>query len=325
MNRRAAAIVLCSIFVTAFGGVARAQTYPTHPVALVVPFPPGGSTDIVARILAQYMTKVLGQSVIVENLSGAGGSIGLGRVAHAAPDGYTLVVSNWTSHIGAPLLYPVQFDIEKDFEPVARLTQVPLMIIGSPKFAPNDLRSAIEWLRANPERGAAATVGPGSAAHLCMADFQAKTGTHLKPVPYRGNAPAVQDVMGGQVEMMCGEASGMLPFVRSGAVKAYAVMKASRWFAAPEIPTSAEAGVPGAEIAFWHGLWAPKGTPKEIVARLGRIVSAAFADPEVIARLHAAGHEIPTPEQQKPAALTTFVRQEMDKWWPMIRAENSPK
>ena len=319
--------LVCGIFfavaLSAFSPTsADAQRPLSNPVTIVVPFPPGGSTDIVARILAEHMSTSLGTSVIVENVSGAGGSLGLNRVARVdADDRRTwLVVSNWTSHIGSPVLYPVQFNIETDFQPVARLTSVPLMMIGSPKMPAQDLKPAIAWLKDHADSATAATVGAGSASHMCLIDFQNKTQTSFKLIPYRGNAPAVQDVLGSQVDMMCGEASGMLPHVRAGTVKAYAVMAEKRWFAAPDIPTAEEAGAPGVGITFWHGMWAAKVTPKDTVLRLGQAVSEAFADPVVRERLTAAGHEIPASDQQSPAALDALFHREAQKWWPMIKA-----
>ncbi|QWG17099.1 tripartite tricarboxylate transporter substrate binding protein BugD [Bradyrhizobium sediminis] len=321
--------LLCGIFFaiavsTVSVSLADPQRAALQPITIVVPFPPGGSTDIVARVVAEHMSSSLGTSVIVENVSGAGGSVGLSRVARAAPDDRRtwLVVSNWTSHIGSPVLYPVQFDIEKDFQPVARLTSVPLMMIGSPKMPAQDLKAAISWLKGHADSATAATVGVGSASQLCTIDFQNKTQTSFKLVPYRGNAPAVQDVLGSQVDIMCGEASGMLPHVRAGTVKAYAVMAEKRWFAAPDIPTSEEAGAPGAGITFWHGLWAAKVTSRETVLRLSQAVTEALADPVVTRRLTDAGHEIPASDQQSAAALDTLFHREAAKWWPIIKAAN---
>jgi tripartite-type tricarboxylate transporter receptor subunit TctC len=294
------------------------------PVTIVVPFPPGGSTDILARVLAVHLSSSLGTSVVVENVSGAGGSIGLNRVARAGADDRRtwVVISNWTSHIGSPILFPIQFDVEKDFQPVARLTSVPLMMIGRPNLPALDMRGAITWLKGHADTATVATVGIGSASHMCAIDFMNKTTTSFKLVPYRGNAPAVQDVLAGQVDLMCGEASGILPHVRSGTVKPYAIMADKRWFAAPEIPTSEEAGAPGVGVVFWHGMWAAKSTPPQTVLRLSRAVSEAFADPDTRRRLADAGHEIPSPEQQSPAALDNLFHAEAAKWWPILKAAN---
>ena len=326
MNKRHLLCGLAALIAAGISGPASTQTAkpPINPVTIVVPFPPGGSTDLLSRVLAEHMATSLGTSVIVENVSGAGGSLGLARVARAAPDDRRtwVVVSNWTSHIGSPVLYPIDFDIQTDFKPVARLTSVPLMLIGSPKMPAQDLRGAIAWLKQHPDTASAATVGVGSASHLCTIDFQNKTQTSFKLVPYRGNAPAVQDVLGSQVELMCGEASGMLPHVKAGTVKAYAVMAEKRWFAAPEIPTADEAGAPGAGITFWHGMWAAKTTPDETVARLGQAVEEALADPAVVKRLTDLGHEIPPRDQQNAEAITVLFKKESDKWWPIIKAAN---
>jgi tripartite-type tricarboxylate transporter receptor subunit TctC len=301
---------------------AAAQDYPTRPITLVVPFPAGASADILARILAERMKTFLGQPVIVENVSGAGGTIGIEKVVRAAPDGYTGLIGNWTSHVGGPAVYPVTFDIIKDLQPVSRLTDVPLLLIGRKSLPVANLTELIAWLRSRPGAASAATIGVGSASQVCAIDLQNNAGARFQLVPYRGGAPAIQDVLGGQIDIMCGEASGMLPHVRAGTVTAFAVVQSARWFAAPEIPTTAEAGLPNLELSFWHGLWLPAQTPAPIVAKLTAAVQDAFADPNVRRRLAEVGQELPPLEQQTPMGLAAFHKASIDRWWPVIRAAN---
>ena len=233
-------------------GNAIGQSYPARPITVIVPFPPGGVTDTVGRVLAERMKETLGQSVVVENMSGAGGTIGSARVARAAPDGYTLVVGQWTSHVGGGALYTLQYDTVNDFAPVSLLTTAPLWIVGPSKLPAKDLRELIEWLKANPNRASGATTGVGSGAHVCLLDFQNRTGTRIQLVPYRGAAPIMQDLLGNQIELSCLEASQTLPHYRSGRFRAFGVVTRNRWFLAPEVPTMEEGGVPGMQMPFWQ-------------------------------------------------------------------------
>ncbi len=306
--------------IAAMSGAAAAQDYPSRPIAIIVPFTAGASADTIARILAERMQSSLGQPVRVENISGAGGTIGIEKVVRAAPDGYTALVGNWSSNVGAPAIYPIAFDIFKDLQPVSRLTDVPLMLIGRKSLPASNLRELIDWLRAHPDKASAATIGIGSASQLCAVDLQNNSGSHFQLVPYRGGAPAIQDVLGGQVDIMCGEASGMLPHVRARSVTAFAVVKGTRWFAAPDIPTTAELGLPNLDLTFWHGLWLPASTPPSIVARLNAAVQDALADPTVRQRIHDVGQEMPPLEQQSPEGLAAFHKASTDRWWPVINA-----
>jgi tripartite-type tricarboxylate transporter receptor subunit TctC len=301
---------------------AAAQTYPTRPVTVIVPFAAGGVTDIVARIVGERMKTALGQSVIIENVSGAGGTIGVTRLFRAAPDGYTLVVGQWTSHVGAGAMYPVTFDYLNDFEPVSMLSVAPLWIVGRSNLPAKDLRELIAWLKANPDKASAATTGLGSGIHMCLVYFQNMTGTRFPLAPYRGAAPLMQDMLAGQIDLSCPEAGQTLPQYRAGNIKAYAVLTQKRWFAAPDVPTIDEAGVPGLHFPFWHAIWAPKGTPKDVIARLNAAVVETLADPGVRQRFNELGHEIAPREQQSPAALAAYHKAEIDKWWPIIKAAN---
>jgi tripartite-type tricarboxylate transporter receptor subunit TctC len=301
---------------------ATAQTYPSRPVTVIVPFAAGGVTDIVARIVSERMNKALGQSVIIENVSGAGGTIGVTRLFRAAPDGYTLVVGQWTSHVGAGAMYPVPFDYLNDFEPVSMLSIAPLWIIGRSNLPAKDLRELIAWLKANPDKASAATTGLGSGIHMCLIYFQNMTGTKFPLAPYRGAAPLMQDMLAGQIDLSCPEAGQTLPQYRAGSIKAYAVLTQKRWFAAPDVPTIDEAGVPGLHFPFWHAIWAPKGTPKDVIAKLNAAVVETLADPGVRQRFNELGHEIAPREQQSPAALAAYHKAEIEKWWPIIKAAN---
>jgi tripartite-type tricarboxylate transporter receptor subunit TctC len=301
---------------------AHAQAYPLRPITMIVPFPAGGPTDTLARILAERMRLSLGQPVVIETVTGAGASIGVARAAQAAPDGYTLSIGNWTSHVGAGAMYPAAHDALLEMQPISLLSATPLMIIGKNALPPKDARELIAWLKANPGQATAATVGAGSGAHICLLYFQQKTGTSFQLVPYRGGAPIMQDLVAGQIDMFCAEASQTLTFLRSGKMKAFAVMSKARWPAAPDVPTMDEVGAPGMYISFWNGLWAPKGTPKDIVDKLDAAVVDALADPTVRQRLNELGHVIATPEEQTPAALAAFHRAEIEKWWPIIKAAN---
>ena len=238
---------------------AHAQSYPSRPVTVIVPFAAGGVTDIVARIVSERMKTALGQSVIIENVSGAGGTIGVTRLFRAAPDGYTLVVGQWTSHVGAGAMYPVPFDYLNDFEPVSMLSLAPLWIVGRSNLPAKDLRELIAWLKANPDKASAATTGLGSGIHMCLVYFQNMTGTKFPLAPYRGAAPLMQDMLAGQIDLSCPEAGQTLPQYRAGNIKAYAVLTEKRWFAAPDVPTIDEAGVPGLHFPFWHAHLGPQG------------------------------------------------------------------
>jgi tripartite-type tricarboxylate transporter receptor subunit TctC len=304
------------------GGPAAAQVYPSHPITIIVPVPPGGVADPIARVLADHMSTQLGQPVVIENVTGAGGSIGVARAARAAPDGYTLSIGNWLSHVGASAVYPVQYDVLKDFAPVSLLTVSPVLVIAKNSFPANDLKEMIAWLKANPDKASAATVGVGSAAHVSGAYFQRVTGTSFHFVPYRGGGPAMQDLVGGQVDLQFAEGTTALPAVRGHQVRTYAVMAPNRWFATPDVPTVDELGVPGLYLSFWHGLWVPKGTPEQIVAKLNAAVIDALADIVVRRRLTDIGQEILPRDQQTPEALAKYHKAETEKWWPIIKAAN---
>jgi tripartite-type tricarboxylate transporter receptor subunit TctC len=315
MRKLALAVVLAAL--PALTGSAVAQLYPSRPITVLVALPPGGAVDTLGRILAEHMHGTLGQPVLIENVSGAGGTVGLGRVARAASDGYTLSLGNWASHIGASLAYPVHYELEKDFEPVALLTDVPHWMVARKSLPAKDLGELISWLKANPDR-TAGTVGAASGSHLCGIYLQSAAGVRLQFVPYRGGAPALQDLVGGQIDLMCDLAANSLAMVRGGQIKAYAVMAKTRYFAAPDVPTADEAGAPGVYVSNWHALWAPKGVPADILARLSGAVMSALADAAVRQRIADLGMQIVPREQQAPAALAAFQKAELEKWTPII-------
>lgn len=321
-----AAIVIAALAVmtatTAMTTSATAQTYPSHPITVIVPFPAGGGSDGLARLISDHMKGTLGQPVVIENVTGASGSIGVARAARAAPDGYTISFGQWASHVGASIAYPVKYDVLRDFEPVALLGDNPLWIVTRPSLPANNLKDMLDWLKANPGTASAATVGAGSGAHLCGLYLQSATGTKFQFVPYRGGSPAMQDLIGGRVDFMCDNATNSIALGRAGKIKPMAVTAATRWFGAPDVPTVEEAGGPPFHMSFWHAFWVPAGTPKDIVARLNDAVGAAFADPAVRKQMTERGYVIPPREQQTPAALAAHHRAEIDKWLPIIRAAN---
>jgi tripartite-type tricarboxylate transporter receptor subunit TctC len=300
--------------------IARAQSYPSRPITIVVPFPAGGSTDIIGRILAERMRASLGQTIIIENVGGAGGSIGVGRVARAVPDGYTLDIGQWDTHVANGATYPLSYDLQNGFEPIALISSNPLLILAKKAMPADDLKGLIAWLKANPDKASQAV--PTAGSHVAGILFQKETSTRFQFVPYRGGGPAMQDLVAGQIDMLIVQAAAALSQVRAGAIKAYAATSKSRFAAAPDIPTVDEAGLPGLHISGWFGLYAPKGTPKTVIDKLNAAVMDALADATVRSRLANAGQEIPPREQQTPQALGAFTKAEIEKWWPIIKAAN---
>jgi tripartite-type tricarboxylate transporter receptor subunit TctC len=316
--------MLLASFVSAaaFGTVAIAaeQVYPSRPITIVVPFAAGGPSDTIARIMAEHMRMSLGQPVILENVTGAAGSIAAGRVARAAGDGYTLVAGVWGTHVVNGAIYALQYDLQQDFEPISLLASNPMMIVAKKVMPAKDLMELIAWLKANPDKASAGTTGIGGASHVAAIFFQRETGTRFQFVPYRGLAPAMQDLVAGQIDLMVDNPATSVPQARAGKIKAYAITSKARLAAVPDIPTADEAGLPGFNVSQWTALWASKGTPKEIVAKLNEAVVKALADPNVLARLADLGQYIPPREQQTPEALRAYQKAEIEKWWPIIKA-----
>jgi tripartite-type tricarboxylate transporter receptor subunit TctC len=296
-----------------------AQNYPSRQVTMIVPFPPGGSTDVAARIIAERMRPVLGQPVIVENVGGAGGSIALGRVARAAPDGYTIDIGQWDTHVGN-IIYPLTYDLQKDFEPIGLMTINPQLMVARKGMPANNLQELVAWMKANP--GEAKYVTQTAAAQVVGLLLQQSTGTRVNFIPYRGAGPAMTDLLSGQVDLLVSQAAAVLPQVRGGTIKAIANLGAQRSPTMPEIPTSDEAGVGGLHMPGWFGLFAPKGTPKDVIAKLNAAMVAALADPTMRSRFTELGLDMAARAQQTPEGLAAFHKTEVEKWWPIIKAAN---
>ena len=306
----------------AASALAWAETYPSRPITIIVPFAPGGPTDTIARVMAERMKLPLGQPVIIENVGGAGGSIGVGRAVRAPPDGYTISIGNSSSHVFNGAIYTLPYDLLQDFEPVALLSSQPLLIVARGTMPAKNLSEFIGWLKANPDVAAQGTPGAGTAAHVMGVFLQRETGTHFQFVPYRGTGPAMQDLIANQIDFMIDTPTNSLPHERAHAIKAYAVTAPRRLDSAPEIATVDEAGLPGFHFSFWQAFWVPKGTPTDIVARLNAAVVETLADSTVRQRFADQGQEIPVREQQTPQALAAFHKAEIEKWWPIVKAAN---
>jgi tripartite-type tricarboxylate transporter receptor subunit TctC len=301
---------------------AATQTYPTRQITINVAFAAGGALDSTGRILAERMRVSLGQPVIIENVTGAAGSIGVGRVARAPADGYTLSIGSVSTHVFNGAIYALPYDVLMDFEPVALLATNPMLIVARNAMPANDLNGLIAWLKANPGKASQGTFGAGSVGHIVGIFFQKTTETRYQFVPYRGGPPAMQDLLAGQIDMMIDNPVTSLPQIRAGGIKAYAVTSKDRLAKAPEIPTADEAGLPGLHVTNWQALFVPKGTPKDVVAKLNSAVVEALADPAVRNRISDQGFEIPPREQQPPEALGALHKAEIEKWWPIIKAAN---
>jgi tripartite-type tricarboxylate transporter receptor subunit TctC len=301
---------------------ASAQVYPVRPITMIVPFPAGGATDTIARIMNERLKAALGQPVIIENVGGAGGSIGVGRVVRAAPDGYTLNIGQLGSHVMNGAAYALPYDLLKDLEPVAMLAANPQVIVARNGVPANDLKELIAWLKSNPDKVTVATVGAGSPSHVSAVFFQNSIGARLNFVPYRGGGPAMQDLLAGQIDLMVVQVADALAQAKAGRLKAYAVTSKTPLALAPEIPTVDAAGLPGMYISFWHGLWMPKGVPKDILAKVNAAVVDTLADATVRERFAAMSQDIPAREMQTPEGLGAFHKAEIEKWWPVIKAAN---
>ncbi len=319
LHRRNVLQLAATAVLPALSRTARAENYPTRPITMIVPFAAGGPTDVIGRLMADHMGRTLGQNVVVEDVTGAAGTIGVGRVARAAPDGYTLSLGHWSTHVVNGAIYKLPYDLLGDFAPIALLPANPMMIVTGKAMQAKNLAELIAWIKASPHV-TAGTAGVGSGSHIATVYFEDRTGTQLQLVPYRGTDPALLDLLAGRIDMMFDQVSEAMAKLRAGTIRAYAVTARERSPVAPDVPTVDEAGLPGLYINIWYGLWAPKGTPPDIIAKLNRAATAAMADSSVQKRFADLGLTVPPPEQQTPEALGALQSAEIKKWWPIIKA-----
>ena len=311
---------ITAFVLTAASLAAAAQGFPTRSIVIVVPFSAGGPTDTIARILAERMTRGLGQTVVVENTTGAGGSIGVGRVVRAAPDGYTVGIGHVGTHVINGAVHPLSYDLLTDLEPVAMVATNPQILCSRVGVPAKDLKELIAWVKAQPAGVTAGTGGPGMPAHVSAVYFGTLIGAPVQIIHYRGSAPEMQDLLAGHIDLSFEQALNGLPQIRAGRVKSYAVTAKTRLAAAPDIPTVDEAGLPGLYMSIWHGFWVPKGTPRGVIEKLNSAMKDALADPSVRKKLEDLGQEIPSVEQQTPEVLRAHHKAEIEKWWPVIKA-----
>jgi tripartite-type tricarboxylate transporter receptor subunit TctC len=319
MKRLIAIIALAAVASLAQTPTHAQQNWPSRQITLIVPFPPGGSTDVVARIMAEGMRPLLGQPVVIENVGGAGGSIGVGRVARASADGYTIDIGQWDTHVGG-IIYSLNYDLQKDFEPIGLLSINPQLMVGRKDLPADDLKGLATWMKAGP--GTTTLVNQLASAQLAGQLLQQLTGTRLQFIPYRGAGPATTDLIAGQVDLMVSQAAVLLPNIQAGTIKPLANLSPRRSPAIPDIPTSDESGVPGLYASGWFGFFAPKGAPKQVVARLNAAMVHVLNEPSVRPRFTQLGLDIAPAELQTPEGLATFHKAEVEKWWPILKSAN---
>jgi tripartite-type tricarboxylate transporter receptor subunit TctC len=318
--RRAVLAALMALLT--FGGNALADNFPSHPITLVVPFSAGGPTDAMARILADHMRTTLGQNIVIENVTGAAGSLGVGRVVRAAPDGYTVSIGHLGTHVANGAIYKLGYDLMADLEPVVLLPSNPMIIVSSNAVPAKTLKELIAWLKAKPTPATAGTAGAGSGSHIAGLYFENVTGIKLQYVPYRGTAPALTDLVAGQIDIIIDQTSNSIAQVRAGTIRAYAVTDDKRVESASDVPTADEAGLSGLHMTLWSGLWVPKNTPKDIVAKLNAAAVDAMSDPVVRKKFEDLGLQMPAKDKLSPETLGAWQKAEIEKWWPMIKAAN---
>lgn len=308
--------------IVALSGIssAAAESYPSRPITIIVPFAAGGATDLLPRLFAERMQAELGQPVVIENVGGAGGTIGLGRAAHAAPDGYTIVCGSWTTFVSNGAVYTTSYDVVKDFEPVILLPANSHVIAAKKGLPPNNLAELVIWLKANQDKVTVATAGVGTAGHFGAVLLQNLTHTAFPLVHYRGGGPALQDLLAGHVDLITNQISVFLPHMREGTLKLYAVLAEKRLPQAPQLQTADEAGLPGFHVSNWNGFWAPKGIRQDAVKKINAAVVKIMTDPDMTRKLEDLSYEIPPREQLTPEALALLQKTEIDKWWPIIKA-----
>jgi tripartite-type tricarboxylate transporter receptor subunit TctC len=315
-------LILATLAVLAFGNAAIAQGFPSRAVTIIVPFSAGGPSDAMARILAERMKVTLGEQVLVENVTGAGGSVGVGRAVRSAPDGYTISFGHLGTHVANGAVYKLGYDLVTDLEPVALLPSNPMIIVSKKAVPATSLKEFIAWLKAQPTPPTAGTAGAGSGSHIAGLYFENVAGIKLQYVPYRGTGPAMNDLVAGQIDLIVDQTSNSIGQVRAGNIRAYAVTDSKRVESAADIPTVDEAGLPGFHMTLWSGLWVPKGTPKDVVAKLNAATSDALNDPAVRKQLENLGLQMPPKDKLTPEALGAWQKAEIAKWWPMIKAAN---
>ena len=310
--------LVAALFVAACAAAAaQAQTFPSRPLTLIVPFPPGGSTDAAARIMAEKMRESLGQPIVIENVGGAGGSIGVGRLARAVPDGYTFDIGQWDTHVGS-IIYKLDYDLEKDFEPIALVSNNPQLMVAKNDLPAKTLGELVTWMKANP--GKINFVNQNAAANVTGVLFENLTGQKVQFIPYRGAGPAMTDLVSGTVDLLVVQGAVALPQIRAGKIKALANLSPQRSASMPDIPTSDESGVKGLYMSGWFGFWAPKGTPKDVIAKLNAATTEALADPALQKRFSDLGLDVAARAQQTPEGLAAFQKAEIEKWWPIIKS-----
>jgi tripartite-type tricarboxylate transporter receptor subunit TctC len=314
--------ILAVLAVLAFGNAAVAESYPSHPITVIVPFSAGGPSDAMMRILAERMKLSLGEAILIENVTGAGGSIGVGRAVRSPADGYTISFGHLGTHVANGAIYKLGYDLVADLEPVALLPSNPMIIVSKNAIPATSLKELLAWLKSKPAPATAGTAGAGSGSHIAGLYFENVSGLKLQYVPYRGTAPAMNDLVAGQIDLIVDQTSNSISQVRAGTIRAYAVTDSKRVESAPDIPTTDEAGLPGFHMTLWSGLWVPKGTPKDIVDKLNGAAVEALNDPAVRKQLENLGLQMPPKDQLSPAALGAWQRAEIAKWWPMIKAAN---
>jgi tripartite-type tricarboxylate transporter receptor subunit TctC len=316
-------IVVAALLATlAFAGVAVAQNFPSRPLTIIVPFSAGGPSDAMARILAERMKATLGEAVLVENVTGAGGSVGVGRAVRSPPDGYTISFGHLGTHVANGAIYKLGYDLVTDLEPVALLPSNPMIIVSKKEVPATSLKELLAWLKAQPSPPTAGTAGAGSGSHIAGLYFENVAGIKLQYVPYRGTGPAMNDLVAGQIDLIVDQTSNSLPQVRAGNIRAYAITDSKRVESASDIPTVDEAGLPGFHMTLWSGLWVPKDTPKDVVAKLNGAAVDALNDPAVRKQLENLGLQMPPKDKLTPEALGAWQKAEIAKWWPMIKAAN---
>ncbi len=315
-------ILTAFLTLAAFGGSALADKFPSHPITIVVPFAAGGPSDVMARILAERMKTTLGETILVENVTGAGGSLGVGRALRSPPDGYTISFGHLGTHVANGAIYKLGYDVVNDLDPVVLLPSNSMVFVSKNTVPAKSLGELIAWLKARPTPAAAGTAGAGSGSHIAGLYFESLTGIKLQYVPYRGTGPAMNDLVGGQIDIIIDQLSNSINQVRAGTIRAYAVTDTKRVAEASDIPTTDEAGLPGFHMAVWSGMWVPKGTPKDIITRLNASAVDALNDPAVRKQLENLGLQMPPKDQLSPEALGAWQKAEIAKWWPMIKAAN---